>query len=236
VSAAGTRRHPRRTQFDYLHLQRLLDDLQPALGQLAEPGDVVLDVFCGSRPYDDLYARDVRVIGLDIEDRYGVADIVTTEFLPGEDGAYDAVACIEAFHYVADPARGARELRRIVKPGGRLLVSVPLVWEYDRGIPEHRYTSGSLRQLFEDWDDVTVIENGGRTVTWTLVTGTMLNAAEEELSSRLPRPLVHGAFKLAYAALNALGAALETIERRRRHPTLTLAPNIMLTARRPADG
>jgi SAM-dependent methyltransferase len=236
MSATQTRRHPRPSQFDYLHLRRLLEDLEPALTQLAGPGETVLDVFCGSRPYDDLYAPGVRVVGLDIEDRYGVADIVTTEFLPGPDGAYDAVACIEAFHYVPDPAHGARELRRVVKPGGRVLVSVPLVWEYDRGIVEHRYTTGSLRQLFDGWEDVVVIENGGRAVTWTLVTGTLLSAAEEELSGRLPRSLVRTAFRLAYIALNALGTAFEAIEQRRRHPTLTLAPNIMLTARSPADG
>jgi len=235
VSAASTRRHPRPWQFDYLHLQRLLDDLRPALAWLAAPGDVVLDVFCGSRPYDDLFASNVRVVGLDIEDRYGVADLVSQEFLPGPDAVYDAVACIEAFHYVADPAHGERELRRVVRPGGRLLVCVPLVWEYDRSIPEHRYTTGSLRQLFSGWDEVRVIENGGRAVTWTLVTGTLLNAAAEDLMTRLPGSLVRAAFKPIYVVLNALGRTLDAIERRRRHPTLTLAPNIMLTARRPPD-
>ena len=55
-AARRTRRHPRPWQFDYLHLRRLLDDLRPAMARLAEPGGVVLDVFCGSRPYDDLVA------------------------------------------------------------------------------------------------------------------------------------------------------------------------------------
>jgi SAM-dependent methyltransferase len=235
-AARRTRRHPRRWQFDYLHLRTLLDDLRPALWRLAEPGGVVLDVFCGSRPYDDLYAPGVRVVGLDIDDRYGVADIVTTDFLPCADGAYDAVACLEAFHYVADPAHGVRELRRVVKPGGRVVVTVPLVWEYDRHIVEHRYTSGSLRQLFDGWEDVVVVENGGRAVAWTLVTGTLLHACEEELGRRLPRSAVRASFGLAYVGLNGVGAVLDAVERRRRHPRHVLAPNVMLTARRPADG
>ena len=66
----------------------------------------------------------------------------------------------------------------------------PLVWEYDRDIVEHRYTSGSLRQLFDGWDDVVVVENGGRAVAWTLLTGTLLRACEEELGRRLPRAAV----------------------------------------------
>jgi SAM-dependent methyltransferase len=236
AAARRTRRHPRPWQFDYLHLRRLLDDLRPALAALAEPGDVVLDVFCGSRPYDDLVAPGVRIVGLDIEDRYGVADIVTTEFLPGDDAAYDGVACIEAFHYVVDPQHGVRELHRVVKPGGRVLVSVPLVWEYDRSIVEHRYTSGSLRQLFDAWDDVVVVENGGRAVAWTLLTGTLLHAAEQELARRIPRSLARAAFAPLYVGLNYVGALLDSIERRRRHPRHVLAPNILLTGRRPERG
>ena len=204
-----TRRHPRPWQFDYLHLRRLLDDLRPALARLAEPGGVVLDVFCGSRPYDDLVQPGVRVVGLDIVDRYGVADIVTTEFLPCPDGHYDAVACIEAFHYVTDPGHGVREFRRVVKPGGRVVVAVPVVWEYDRHIVEHRYTSGSLRHLFDGWDDVIVVENGGRAVTWTLLTGTLLRACEEEFGRRLPRAAVQASFALAYVCLNGVGAVLD---------------------------
>jgi SAM-dependent methyltransferase len=236
LRAARTRRHPRPWQFDYLHLRRLLDDLRPALGQIAEPGGVVLDVFCGSRPYDDLVAPGVRIVGLDVEDRYGVADLVTTEFLPCPDGGYDGVACIEAFHYVTDPAHGVRELRRVVRPGGRVVVSVPVVWEYDREIVEHRYTPGSLRQLFDGWDDVAVVENGGRAVAWTLLTGTLLHACEEELGRRLPGWVARVPFALAYAGLNLVGMALDRIEQRRRHPRNGLAPNILLTARRPVDG
>jgi SAM-dependent methyltransferase len=235
-AARRTRRHPRPWRFDYLHLRRLLDDLRPALATLAEPGGVVLDVFCGSRPYDDLYESGVRVVGLDVDDRYGVADIVTTEFLPCADGSYDGIACIEAFHYVADPTHGVRELRRVVKPGGHVLVAVPVMWEYDRHIVEHRYTSGSLRRLFDGWDDVVVVENGGRAVSWALLTGTLLRACEEELGRRLPRAVVRAAFAPAYVGLNWLGAALDAVERARRHPRHVLAPNIMLTARRPADG
>jgi SAM-dependent methyltransferase len=234
-AAQRTRRHPRPWQFDYLHLRRLLDDLRPALAGLAGPGGTVLDVFCGSRPYDGLYAVGVRVVGLDIDDRYGVADIVTNEFLPCPDGGYDGVACIEAFHYVPDPAHGVRELRRVVKPGGRVVVAVPVVWEYDRQIVEHRYTSGSLRQLFHGWDEVGVVENGGRAVAWTLITGTLLRACEEELAARLPRAAVQAGFALAYLGLNCVGALLDAVEQSRPHPRHVLAPNIMLTARRPLD-
>jgi SAM-dependent methyltransferase len=232
-AAQRSRRHPRPWQFDYLHLRRLLKDLGPALHRLAPPGGTVLDVFCGSRPYDDLFAPGVTVTGLDVEDRYGVADVISTEFLPCAEARFDGVACIEAFHYVADPVHGARELRRVLKPGGRVLVAVPLVWEYDRTIVEHRFTAGSLRALFDGWDEVDVIENGGRAIAWALLTGTLLSAAEQRARGRLPAPGVAAAFGVAYLVLNALGQVLDAVERRRRHARLTLPPNVMLTARRP---
>jgi hypothetical protein len=110
------------------------------------------------------------------------------------------------------------------------------VWEYDRHIAEHRYTSGSLRRLFDGWDDVVVVENGGRSVSWALLTGTLIRASEERLARRLPRAAVKAAFAPAYICLNAVGALLDAAERRRPDPRHVLAPNIMLTARRPADG
>ena len=77
-----------------------------------------------------------------------------------------------------------------------------LVWEYDREIVEHRYTSGSLRQLFDGWDDVLVVENGGRAVAWALLTGTLMHACEKELGRVLPRTAAAAA--PAYVVLNGV--------------------------------
>src|SRR6059058_2559351 len=92
-----SRRYPRLTQFDYLHVRKLVDDLAAAVGQLdGQPRDV-LDVYCGTRPYDDLFPHGARIVGLDVEDRFGVADVVTREFLPFDDESFDVVLCTQAF-------------------------------------------------------------------------------------------------------------------------------------------
>lgn len=44
------------------------------------------------------------------------------EALPGEDGEFDAVVCTLVLCSVRDPARAAAELRRTLRPGGRLMV------------------------------------------------------------------------------------------------------------------
>ncbi|MGH3049779.1 MAG: methyltransferase domain-containing protein, partial [Gaiellaceae bacterium] len=96
-----SRRRPRRTQFDYLHVRCLVQDLAGALAGIPRPVDDVLDVWCGSRPYDDLLPPGARVVGLDVVGNpYGVADVVSDELLPFPDESFDLVVCIEAFQWV----------------------------------------------------------------------------------------------------------------------------------------
>lgn len=233
-----SRRRPRPTQFDYLHLRRLVRDIRDALASVDSTVGDVLDVYCGSRPYDDLLPAGSRCIGLDVVGNpYGVADVVSDEFLPFEDASFDLVTCYEAFHYVEDPRHGAAEIRRVLRPGGAVLVSVPLVWEYDRRILEHRFTGPELRALFDGWDDVRVVENGGRVVVWATLTGSLL----ERVRRRIPDLLGVGraarwAFDPFYVVLNLVAGALDTLDERHSEGELTLPMNLLLTARRPPVG
>lgn len=229
--ARRTRRHPRRTQFDYLHIRRLVEDLRQALAKVERPVHDVLDIYCGSRPYDDLLPSEARCVGLDVEGNpYGVADVVSNEFLPFDDHSFDLVTCIEAFQYVEDPERGVSEIRRVLRPGGTAIVTVPFVWEYDRTFLEHRYTEPELAQLFRGWDDVTIVENGGRAIAWATLTGSLLERAR----ARLPAP-ARPLLLPAYFALNLAGTLLDAVERPRSGGAMTLPMNLLLIAGRPAD-
>jgi SAM-dependent methyltransferase len=229
-NARRTRRHPSPTQFDYLHVRRLVDDLRREFAQLAGVSDV-LDIYCGSRPYDDLFPAGGRTVGLDVEGNpYNVADVVSNEFLPFDDATFDLVTCLEAFQYVQEPERGVAEVRRVLRPGGTAIVSLPFVWEYDRTFLEHRYTGPELSYLFRDWDEARVVENGGRAIVWATLTGTMLERAR----MRLPRPL-RPLFAPLYLALNAAGGVLDAIERRQSTGRVVLPMNLLASARRPVD-
>lgn len=112
---------------------------QPAMIALA--GDVegrrVLDAGCGSGPlFADLRARGAQVSGFDASpamlelarQRLGAdADLTVADLsrpLPYADGAFDDVVCSLVLHYLQDWSAPLSELRRIVRPGGRLLLSV----------------------------------------------------------------------------------------------------------------
>jgi len=66
-----------------------------------------------------LAAARSRTIGFpNVEVRAG-----TLESLPVPDGALDVALCLLVLHHVAEPLRVLREVRRALRPGGRLLIS-----------------------------------------------------------------------------------------------------------------
>ena len=228
-----SRRHPRPTQFDYLHLRFLLAGLREAIAAVPGPVDDVLDVWCGARPYEDLFPSSARCVGLDVEDNpYGVADVVSNTLLPFPDASFDLVVCIESFQFVTDPAHALEEFRRVLRPGGSAILTVPFAFEYDPSFPEARYTEHQLRALFAGWADVVVRENGGRTVAWTTLTASLLAALDHRTARARPRAL-RRLFAPAFVALNTAGGILAGLEERFGARTARLPMDLMLTARRP---
>jgi SAM-dependent methyltransferase len=230
-----TRRHPRWSQFDYLHLRYLNSDLERTLRAIEPPPQDVLDVFCGSRPYEDLLPPGARCIGFDIEGNpYGVADVESDEFLPFPDESFDLVTCIQAFQYVPEPRQGVEEIRRVLRPGGTAILTVTHVWEYDRTVLEHRFSGPDLAGLFQGWQDVDVQENGGRIVTWVSVTNLLLRALEQRLPERGLQRLGRLPFGAVYALLNGCGVVLTDLERDHGRGALALPTNLLVSARKPA--
>ncbi len=114
----------------------------------------LLDVGCGTKPYQALFTVDAYV-GLDIDSEtvrgLGVADhLYDGRNFPFEDAAFDSVLCNQVLEHVFEPDRFLGEIRRILKPGGKLLLTVPFVWdEHEQPFDYARYSTFGLRALLE---------------------------------------------------------------------------------------
>lgn len=83
--------------------------------------------------------------------RYPSTDVVAvSEHLPFRDGAFDAVLSLHVLEHVRNPFVCAKELVRVLKPGGTLLAVTPYIVGV-HGYPFHFFnpTPSGLRALFD---------------------------------------------------------------------------------------
>lgn len=146
---------------------------RPAMVRLA--GDVqgrrILDAGCGSgRLAAELAARGALMSGFDGSPamlqlaRQRLADSVPLtvadlgEPLPYGDGAFDDVVASLVLHYLGDWSGPLAELRRVLRPGGRLIVSVnhPLVRVFTHP-DEDYFATHQYSEEFEFAGETTVL-------------------------------------------------------------------------------
>jgi ubiquinone/menaquinone biosynthesis C-methylase UbiE len=112
---------------------RALPGLQPWRRELvAEARGRVLEVGCGTGLMLSLYPPDTDLVALDVHREplerarargHGAAILhASVERLPFADASFDAVVSGLVFCSVPDPSQGLGEIRRVLKPGGRLLM------------------------------------------------------------------------------------------------------------------
>lgn len=126
-----------------------------AVGKLAAHArGRLLDVGCGSQPYRALFQVE-QYIGLEVESAAararGLADAYYDgDRFPFDDGHFDTVLCNQVLEHVFNPDQFVGEIWRVLAPGGRLLLTVPFVWdEHEQPFDYARYSSFGLRALLE---------------------------------------------------------------------------------------
>ena len=124
------------------------------------PRPRLLDVGCGGGRFLEDLARigevsavEPSATSLAVARARGVADLhqAPVEALPFPESSFDAITCLDVIEHVSDDVAGFAAMRRVARPGGFLVVTVPAyawLWgEHDR--VNHHHRRYSRRTLLE---------------------------------------------------------------------------------------
>jgi SAM-dependent methyltransferase len=187
--------------------------IRAELERLPLPGrGCVLDAGCGSgrtleelEGYGEVHGIELDPEAAEVARSRGVGEVAIgrLEALPWDDGTFDLITCLDVIEHTPDDAVALRELRRVCKPGGWLLVTVPAyqaLWSMHDDA-NHHFRRYGRRML------AAAAENSG----WRLARMTSFNtlllapAAVVRLAQRrIPRARYTPEIEMGPAWLNAL--------------------------------
>ena len=115
-----------------------------------------LDVGCGEKQYECLF-QGFKYVGIDVEVSGRELSMKQPDIffdgqnIPFDDDCFDVVFCTQVLEHVGNPGALLREMFRVLRPSGHLIISVPFVY------PEHevpydftRFSSFGSAKLVED--------------------------------------------------------------------------------------
>lgn len=191
--------------------------------ELRDVRGTVLDLGAGLRPFADLIPG--QTIALDHRSRPDIDLIGDAHHLPFGDESVDAIVCTEVFEHLLDPAAAAREMVRILKPGGRLVLTTRFCFPlHDRPADFWRFTSYTLARLFAPLDPVVLPQH---TAYQTLLVLLVRLVMEPTRLNRLLSPPVLAFCALLWGLDPLAGRLL---------PTDSLTSGYLVAGRKPAGG
>jgi ubiquinone/menaquinone biosynthesis C-methylase UbiE len=165
--------HPRRLEKIF---HRLREQETAKLYRKFKSGSTILDAGCGT----GLISRSLNgtVVGLDInvwnlerarvhapQVNFIAGDI---ENLPLTDGKFDTIVCTETLEHLKQPEKAIGELDRVLKPGGRLIGSVPhrhVIWNMRKFLLttcpvsepfHHNYTVPEVKSMLSGFKTISI--------------------------------------------------------------------------------
>jgi ubiquinone/menaquinone biosynthesis C-methylase UbiE len=164
-------------------------------------GAAVLDAGCGSgrqlqelERYGEVHGIDVNAQAADMARSRGHGEVVwgPLEQLPWPDAKFDLITCLDVLEHLPDEQAALRELGRVCKPGGWMVLTVPAyeaLWSHHDEANHHyrRYVRRTLRAAVagEGWN----VERMTSFNTLLLAPAAIVRVAERRLR---PRPSANG--------------------------------------------
>ena len=170
----------RRDEGDFVFVPERIPLIRAAIGQ----GRRVLDLGCRSGALTGHFLEGNEVVGLDVDAaalakarELGIETVVASveEPLPFEDSSFDAVVAGELLEHLQFPDALVAEAKRVLRPGGVFVGSVPNAFRLQSRLrflrgrapeddPTHlrMFSAGAMRELLAGFEGVELSFVGGR--------------------------------------------------------------------------
>jgi SAM-dependent methyltransferase len=157
LEIARRRLYPSLTDPSYLVLRarRLL--LSNWISQIPGENLRVLDVGGRYQPYRPLLGAKVgRYVAIDLIQTGLVSVVASGEALPFAAETFDLAIATQVMEYLPEPSLAARQIHRVLKPGGIFLASVPACAPTFGDEQHWRFTRAGLRSVLSPFADVQI--------------------------------------------------------------------------------
>lgn len=225
-------KHPsqRPWHFQWLPVKDLHRDIRYELMKIPA-GARLLDVGCGGSPYKRWLPKGVEYTGLDI-DGVATADIAVApgQPWPVESGSYDYVLCTQVLEHVVDFEGTLTEIHKALKRGGRLITTVPFLYQ-EHGTPHdyRRLSRHGLRTALEQRFDVESLypQGGIGSSVGTLILNWLDLMQSYNTAAKIIRVLILPLWIPFCFIVNMIGALLDKAD-----PTGLCYGNVMAVGRK----
>jgi SAM-dependent methyltransferase len=135
------------------HIRVLPARLQALAGELRlAGGGRVLDYGCAEVPYRGFFPPSTEFVPADLPGNPHATLLLNSDgTVPAPDASFDAVLSTQVLEHVADPALYLSECYRVLRPGGRLLLSTHGVFVYHPDPVDYwRWTCAGLQRIVRE--------------------------------------------------------------------------------------
>lgn len=188
--------------------------LLPTIGGASDR--VILDVGCGDKPYREWFGPVKRYVGIDVYPGPEVDVVISPERpWPFADAEFDVVLCSQVLEHVEHPGITISEIKRVLKPNGRAVVSIPFLYN-EHGAPHdfRRLTVHGARRSFDGMVVEAIEVQGGIGSTVAIL---LLNWWDQALARSFPLRLLKAMLLpvtiLASLVLNVVGLLFDCVDK-----------------------